>query len=71
MWKQQEAARLSLEVLWQISLYKVMTNYISEEGKANQSHRIFSKGQHQQSPMKTRKQWKGETMPQLHPLSVG
>ena len=41
---------------------------ISKEGKASQCHSVVSEDQHQQSPMKTSKEWQGEPMPQLQPL---
>jgi hypothetical protein len=44
---------------------------ISEEGKANHFHSIVSEDQHQQSLLKTSKEWQSKSMSQCHPLSVG
>jgi hypothetical protein len=35
----------------------------TEEDKASQYHSVVSEDQHQQSPMKTSKEWQGEPMP--------
>ena len=44
---------------------------ISKEDKVNQCHSILDNEQHQQSPMKTSKEWQGEPMSQCCSLSVG